>query len=115
MRHSVIMAASLLVSACSSQLAYDLGKAEDECHARTWSSKAALVGCLHAQERPVWAKDEPQTLDLYDGFAAARKELAQQFDRGTLGDSQYRDRLARIADDFRARITERRKAASAPE
>jgi hypothetical protein len=110
MRSRFALAAALFAAGCTSQLSYDLGMAEDACHARTWPTKAALAACLTARERPVWAKDEPQTLDLYDGFAAARGELAQAFDRGALSGDQYSDRLDQLAQDFHARIMARRQA-----
>jgi hypothetical protein len=45
---------------------------------RTFRDKSSLVQCLTEHERPVWAKEEPATLDLYDNFAAQRAELARR-------------------------------------
>ena len=104
----LILAASFGVAACASQLAYDLGKAEEPCHAEKYVAKSPLVECLAGRERPVWARDEPQTLDLYDQFAAAREALAQERDAGKLTDAEYEKRLSDLAGDFRARVTDRR-------
>ena len=103
MRRILIAAAGLLVASCSSQLSYDLGKAEDACHDETWPEKASLVRCLGARERPV-----------YDQFAKEREDLALQFDQGALTDAQYRERLAQVSKDLRAQVTERRKSLPAP-
>ncbi len=113
MRAKWALPVALLTAGCASQLSYDLGKAEHSCHAETWTTKTALDACLAGHERPVWAKDEPQTLDLYDGYAAARGELAREFDRHALSEDQYSDRLDQLTQDFHARIIARRKAAEA--
>ena len=114
MRPSLIAAAAaaLALAGCDSQLAYDLGKAEKPCHAANFAAKSALVDCLTSRERPVWATDEPQTLDLYDQYAAARGELAKQRDAGTLSEKDYETRLGEISRDFRARVTDARAAAA---
>jgi hypothetical protein len=104
--------AALALAGCASQLSYDLGKAEKPCHEQTFTGKAALVSCLTAQERPVWAQDEPQTLDLYDQYAEARDGLARERDAGTLAEKDYESRLADITSDFRSRIAERRQSAT---
>ncbi len=111
MRRLISLAMALALGGCASQLTYDLGKAEDPCHAETFAKKADLAACLAARERPVWAKDEPQTLDLYDQYAAARAALATQRDDGTLSEEQYEKQLADVSADFRARITDRRAEA----
>src|SRR5579885_711190 len=110
MRRFLIMAVGFTTAACSSQLSYDLGKAEDACHETRWPGKEPLVRCLDARERPVWAKDEPATLDLYNRFARERADLASQFDQGKLDEAQYRDRLAAVEHDLRAEITARRQS-----
>ena len=111
-RFAVAAAAALGLAACDSQLAYDLGKAEKPCHAEKYTGKSALVACLAGHERPVWAQDEPQTLDLYDQYAAARAELAQDRDAGTISEEDYDKRLADLSSDFRARVTDARAAAT---
>jgi hypothetical protein len=110
MRGLAALAVAAALAGCASQLTYDLGKAEDSCHDQKFPTKSALVACLTAQERPVWAKDEPQTLDLYDQYATARAALAQQRDAGTLSEDQYEKQLGDTNSDFRARISARRAA-----
>ena len=110
MRRIVVLAGALALAACASKLTYDLGKAEDPCHAQNFTKKSDLAACLVAHERPVWAADEPQTLDLYDQYAAARGNLAQQRDAGTLNEDQYEKQLSDLNADFRARIADRRAA-----
>jgi hypothetical protein len=105
------VAAALGLAGCASQLAYDLGKAEGPCHAEKYVEKSALVECLAARERPVWSADEPQTLDLYDQYAAARAALARERDAGTITEKAYDERLGQLAGDFRARVTDARAAA----
>lgn len=106
----VVAAAALCLAGCDSQLAYDLGKAEKPCHAEQFTEKAALVECLAARERPVWAQDEPQTLALYDQYATAREALAKDRDAGTISEKEYEERLGQVSGDFRARVTEARAA-----
>lgn len=104
----LLMAGVLALGGCASQLTYDLSKAEDPCHAERFAKKSDLVACLAQHERPVWAKDEPQTLDLYDQYAAARAALAARRDAGTLSEDQYEQKLADLSRDFRARVSDRR-------
>jgi hypothetical protein len=111
MRLGLILAAALGVASCDSPLAYDLGKAEQPCHAERYAQKSALVECLAERERPVWQRDEPQTLDLFDQYAAQRGAIAKERDAGTLTDDQYEKRLSDLAREFRARVTDRRAAA----
>jgi hypothetical protein len=114
MRPSLIAAAAaaLALAGCDSQLAYDLGKAEKPCHAENYEKKSPLVECLTARERPVWAQDEPQTLGLYDQYATARAELAQERDEGTISEKAYEAQLADLSRDFRARVSDARAAAA---
>lgn len=112
MRRSIVLAAALLATGCSSQLSSDLRAAGAPCEDRQWPNKAALAACLDSRERPVWARDEPSTLELYDAFARQRDALARQYDQGSLTDEQYRAKLDRTATEFKARIANRRKAAA---
>jgi hypothetical protein len=110
MKSRVIVMGALALASCASRLQWDLGSAERPCHRQDFKEKTALVQCLAAAERPVWAKDEPQTLDLYDQFATGRAELAKERDAGTVSEHEYETRLGALAREFRAKIAERRKA-----
>lgn len=114
MRQLLAVATALALAGCASQLSHDLGSAEDPCHEATFAEKAELATCLELHERPVWAKDEPQTLDLYDRFAAARKVLAKQRDDGAISEKKYDQHLADVAADLRKQIAVRRAAEAAP-
>lgn len=109
LRWGLALIAALATTSCASKLSYDLGKAEDVCHARHFPTKTALDQCLATQERPVWSKDEPQTLDLYDAFAAQRAKLAQQYDQHALSQDQYETALRDLGRRFRADVTARRE------
>lgn len=111
MRRFTILAGALALSACASALQSDLATAEAPCHKQKFAEKTALAQCLTEAERPVWAKDEPQTLDLYDRFAAGRTALAERRDAGTLSEEEYEQRLDALAQDLRGRIAARRAAA----
>jgi hypothetical protein len=108
------VATALALAGCASQLSRDLGNAEGPCHEETFAKKAELATCLALHERPVWAKDEPQTLDLYDRFAAARAALAKERDDGTISEKQYDRQLADVAADLRKQIAARRAAEAKP-
>lgn len=111
MRRLVVLIGALTLAGCASRLQYDLGKAEAPCHRQDFTEKTALVQCLATAERAVWQTDEPQTLDLYDEFAAGRAELAKERDAGTLSEEEYEKRLDALAKDFRARVAARRETA----
>lgn len=104
------VAGALALAGCATQLQSDLGKAEEPCHKQDFPQKTALSQCLAQAERPIWAKDAPQTLDIYDQFAAGRAALAKERDAGTLNDKQYDDQLEALAKDLRARIASRQQA-----
>jgi hypothetical protein len=115
MREILVAAvAALTLAGCASRLSRDLGAAEDPCHETDFAKKAALATCLELHERPVWAKDEPQTLDLYDRFAAARDRLAKERDGGAISEKQYEQQLADVAADLRGQIAARRAAEAKP-
>jgi hypothetical protein len=109
MRHVLLLATILLAAGCS-VLRSDLSGAEAPCHNRKFSTKTEFVQCLAAQERPVWAKDEPATLDLYDAYDGQRAALAQKRDRDELTEDQYRSDLETLGTEMRQRIAERRRA-----
>jgi hypothetical protein len=112
MRRSIAVFAALALAGCSTQLQSDLGTAEAPCHEAKFADKTELAQCLDKVEEPVWAKDDPKTLDLYDEFAQGRAELSKERDAGTLTDTQYDDRLEALAKDLRAQIADRRKTAT---
>jgi hypothetical protein len=114
MRRIVVIAVVMALAGCASQLVYDLGKADDPCRAEKFATKSELVACLTAHERPVWAQDEPQTLDIFDQYAAARAALAAQLDSGALTEEQYDKQLADTNSDFHARVVDRRAATPTP-
>jgi len=104
------VAAALLLAGCSvSKLSADLRAADAACQDQDWHDKTSLVDCLAARERPVWAKDEPATLALYDAFAAERADLAHRFDQGSLTQAQYGAELARTEAEYRRRIADERR------
>lgn len=106
----MVAAAMLLLAGCArTQLGSDLHKVDAACEDQNFKNKSGLVSCLTEQERPVWAKDEPGTLDLYDSFAQQRARLAQQYDSGAITQQQYSDRLDQIETDTRKQLVERRK------
>lgn len=104
------VAAALLLWGCTkTQLGADLHSADTSCEDRHFKDKTALVACLAKTERPVWARDEPATIDLYDDFAKQRTELARQYDSGAITQQQYRDRLDQLTASTRTKLTERRR------
>ncbi len=114
-RRSVLALSMLLfVAACArSQLVSDLHSAEAPCRDQHFKDKAALDDCLGARERPVWAKDDPATLDLYDGFARARAALARQYDSGAITERQYSDKLDQLETETAKAIDQRRQEIAA--
>jgi hypothetical protein len=109
MRFLVLVAVFALAACYSTQLGRDLHSAESSCD-HDWPSKAALVECLDRQDHAVWAKDEPGTLDLYEGFAQKRDALAQAYDQGRIDESQYLDKLDALKSETRAQMQQRRGA-----
>lgn len=109
MRFLVLLPLLALTACYSSQLARDLRSAESSCD-RKWPSKTELVQCLDRQDRAVWSKEEPATLDLYENFAQKRQALAMAYDRGQISESQYHDRLDTLKKDTRAQMQQRRGA-----
>jgi hypothetical protein len=107
MRFLVLLPLLALMACYSSQLARDLRSAESSCD-HQWPSKTALVECLDRQDRAVWSKEEPATLDLYQDFAQKREALAMAYDRGQISESQYHDRLDTLKKDSRAQMQQRR-------
>jgi hypothetical protein len=108
------LAMVLLVAACArSQLVSDLHSAEAPCRDQHFKDKAALDDCLGARERPVWAREDPATLDLYDGFARARAALARQYDGGTITERQYNDKLDQLESETAKTIDQRRQEIAA--
>jgi hypothetical protein len=105
----LILAAAFALAGCSTQLQSDLGKAEAPCHRDKPATKLALARCLDVAEAPVWARDEPQTLDLYREFAGGRAAIAKERDAGTITEKDYDTKLGALAQDMRARIAERRE------
>jgi hypothetical protein len=114
-RHSLLALAMLLfLAACvRSQLVSDLHSAEAPCRDQHFKGKATLDDCLGARERPVWAREDPATLDLYDGFARARTELARQYDSGAITERQYSDKLDQLETETAKAIDQRRKEIAA--
>jgi predicted RNA polymerase sigma factor len=110
MRRIVVIAGVMALAGCASQLVYDIGKADDPCRAKKFATKSELVACLTEHERPVWVQDEPQTLDIFDQYSAARASLAAQLDSGALTEEQYDKQLADTNSDFHARVIDRRAA-----
>jgi hypothetical protein len=109
-RPALTMAALLLLAACArSQLSSDLHDAQAPCRDQSFKEKSALVACLDAHERPVWAKDDPGTLDIYDHFAQQRAALARQYDSGAITHQQYSSQLDQLESDARNQLAQRRK------
>jgi hypothetical protein len=96
-----------LAGCASNQLTADLRSAQEPCRAQHFQDKSSLVRCLNEHERPVWAREDPGTLDLFDRFAAQRTELAQRYDGGGLSAEQYQAELRRIEAGTRAQLAER--------
>jgi hypothetical protein len=97
-----------LAGCASNQLTADLRAAQEPCRAQHFEDKSSLVRCLNERERPIWAKEEPSTLDLFDRFAAQRTELARRYDGGRLSSEQYQTELRRIEAGTRTQLAERR-------
>jgi hypothetical protein len=114
-RRPVLALAMLLsLAACAqSQLASDLHSAEAPCRDQHFKDKTGLDDCLSAHERPVWAKEDPATLDLYEGFAKARAQLARQYDSGAITEGQYSDQLDQLESATAKAIDQRRKQVAA--
>jgi hypothetical protein len=114
LRPALAVAFLILLAGCSqSKLGADLHEAGNDCRSQNFTEKTALVTCLNAHERPVWAKDDPKTLDIYDHFAEQRVALARQFDSGALTQKQYREQLDQLETQSRAAIAERRQQSAA--
>ena len=118
------LAVVLLLAACSStvsgtgdggggKLASDIRAADKPCRDQNFEQKTPLVECLSQHERPVWARDEPRTLGLYDQYAERRAALARQRDAGTISALQYDDQLASTDHEFRERVTAARQQQAA--
>jgi hypothetical protein len=113
-RPALAIAALVLLAACArTPLGSDLHAAGADCRTQQFSDKAALVACLNQHERPVWAKDDPATLDIYDHFAEQRTALARRYDSGAITEPQYRAELDQLEADSRAALAERRKQTAA--
>ncbi|HEV2546348.1 MAG TPA: histidine kinase dimerization/phospho-acceptor domain-containing protein [Stellaceae bacterium] len=97
-----------LAGCASNQLTADLSSAHELCRAQHFHDKLSLVRCLNERERPVWAKEDPGTLDLFGRFAAERTEFARRYDGGALTAEQYQAELRRIEAGTRAQLAERR-------
>ena len=97
-----------LADCASNQLTADLRSAQEPCRTQPFQERSSLVRCLNERERPVWAKEEPGTLDLFDRFAAERTALARRYDGRALTPEQYQSELRRIEDGTRAQLAERR-------
>ncbi|HUC68503.1 MAG TPA: hypothetical protein VMA53_24000 [Stellaceae bacterium] len=112
---SVLTVAMVLsLAACAhSQFVSDLHSAEAPCRDQHFKDKAGLDDCLSAHERPVWAREDPATLDLYDGFARARAALARQYDSGAITERQYSDQLEQLESATAKAIDQRRKQVAA--
>jgi hypothetical protein len=96
-----------LAGCASNQLTADLRSAQEPCLAQHFQDKSSLVRCLNEHERPVWAKEEPGTLDLFDHFSAQRTRLARRYDGGGLSSEQYQTELRRIEAGTRTLLAER--------
>jgi hypothetical protein len=116
MRHPPALVLALFLCGCAqSPLAYDLRAADAACYLQRWPDRSAQIACLTAHERPVWARDDPTTLELFDGFAERRAELARQFDDAALSPDAYRAALEQTEASFRERIAARRESAPPPQ
>ena len=104
----VVWTALGLAGCASNQLTSDLRSAQEPCRVQHFQDKSSLVHCLNERERPVWAKEDPDTLDLFDHFAAERMELARRHDGGVLTREQYQAELQRIEAGTRAQLAARR-------
>jgi hypothetical protein len=103
------LVAMLLLAGCTgSKLSAELRAADAACD-QDWRDKTSLVDCLAAHERPVWATGEPETLALYDAFAAQRADLAHRLDQGSLTDAEYQAELARTKAEFKERMAAERR------
>jgi hypothetical protein len=103
----------VLLAGCGtgrSQFSRDLSAAEGSCTGQAWPSKTAAVACLHERERSVWAREEPDTLDLYEAFAARRDALAREYDRGLMNQADYDAKLAALKSDALAQLKARRES-----
>ncbi len=107
--HLTLVVWTLGLAGCASnQLTTDLRSAQEPCRAQHFQDKSSLVRCLNERERPVWAKEDPGTLDVFDRFAAERTELARRYDGGALTSEQYQAELRRIEAGTRAQLADRR-------
>lgn len=113
-RLALAAAIALLLASCArTQLASDLQAAQAPCRDQGFKDKSALVTCLSEHERPVWARDDPATLDIYDRFAQDRAALARQYDDKAITQQQYRAQLDRLEAESREQLAERHKRAAA--
>lgn len=74
----------------------DLHAAGAPCRDQDFKSKLALDECLTAHERPVWQKDEPATLGVYDEYAKKRAELGRELDGSLITRQEYDDNLEQL-------------------
>lgn len=113
-RPLAVLATVLLAAGCtSSKLVSDLHSADAPCRDQDFKQKSPLDACLSAHEQPVWAKDEPATLDIYEGYDRARAELARQRDSGTLTEDQYSDKLDQLNSQTAKELGDRRRELAA--
>jgi hypothetical protein len=115
LRLAVVTSVALTAAGCTTnKLAADLRSDQAPSRSGHFNDKSSLVQCLTERERPVLTKEKPATLDLFDGFAAQRAELAGRYDSGALEKRQYETGLDWLESLTRAQLTERRQR-SAPE
>jgi hypothetical protein len=112
---AVAISALLALGGCAerSQLGSDLHAAGDACRQQNFKDKTSLDECLTAHERPLWAKEEPATLDVYDRFAQQRLDLARQYDSGAITRTQYSDKLDQLKSDIRHELRRRHEETAA--
>ncbi len=95
---AIAIGAMLLLGGCAAgtQLEAALHAADAPCRDQDFKSKLALDECLTAHERPVWEKDEPATLGVYDSYAKKRAELGRELDGRLITREQYDDNLEQL-------------------
>lgn len=104
------LAAAIVVALAGrtgNQLTTGLRSAQEPCRAQHFHDKSSLVRCLNERERPVRAKEDPDTVDLFDRFAAERAELARRYHGGAVTAEQYHAERRRTEAGTRAQLAER--------
>lgn len=84
--------------------------ADGSCKAVRWKAAVDMVSCYDGVERPIWQHLASAYLDLFEGFAAHRAQIAEDYDHGARSLEQAKQAWLENKAAFESAITERRAA-----